>query len=271
MSSRRGEPKGEGSNYSGAPSSLYGKVSVTEMGSRASRETAPTQQSSGDAKPLLKSKALTSLLKVTDEFEGISYRPKTKDTRQAFDFMVSLVHSLMGADQPQSVTLSAVDGVLQILKAEGGMKDLDRKRGVDELIGAIDNDRFMQLVNLGKRITDYDTVASGLTGDDGEEDEESGVAVVFEEEEDDGKEYVEAIGEADSDDEDDANGFTLVQGMTEVEDIFVVGGEPDHEYSFVYHVCAHSLCSVAMQIDGADADDVCNVNLEELAFAEGNP
>lgn len=244
MSSRRGrgeQPKGDdagASKYSGVPTSLYGKVSMSEMGSRASREEAPVQKVAKSV-PLLKSKTkptkVTSLLKATDELDGISYRPKTKDSKQAFDFLVSLVHSLMGADQPQSVTLTAADEILQILKRED-VKDLDRKAVIDQLIGTIDTDNFMQLVNLGKRITDYSTDGAQPSEAIEGEDEETGVAVVFQEEdEEDGAEYSAAIADESEEDEDEASdqeGFTLVQASAEepMEDIFVVGPEPEKEY-----------------------------------------
>jgi hypothetical protein len=249
-----------------------------EMGSRASREEAPVQKVSKSV-PLLKSKAkpikVTSLLKATDELDGISYRPKTKDSKQAFDFLVSLVHSLMGADQPQSVTLTAADEILQILKRED-VKDLDRKAAIDQLIGAIDTDNFMQLVNLGKRITDYSTSSAQSSEAIEGEDEETGVAVVFQEEdEDDGAEYTAAIADESEHDEDEVNdqdGFTLVQASAEepMEDIFVVGPEPEKEYQCSSIASSLTVCRKEMQIDSGPVEDVAVVNLEELAFAEGN-
>lgn len=241
MSSRRGrgeQPNGDAgaSKYSGAPTSLYGKVSMSEMGSRASREEAPIQRAS-QTMPLLRSKKkparVTSLLDATDELDGISYRPKTNESKQAFDFLVSLVHSLMGADQPQSVTLTAADEILQILKRED-VRDLDRKAAIDQLIGNIDTDNFMQLVNLGKRIADYSTESVQPTEAVQVEGEDTGVAVIFDEEvEDDGEEYNAAIGD-DVEDEDelsDQEGFTLVQASAEepIDDIFVIGAEPEKE------------------------------------------
>ncbi len=50
---------------------------------------------------------------------------------------------------------SATDEVLAILK-DGGSKDFDKKKDVDYILGAsLNPEKFNQLINLGKKITDY--------------------------------------------------------------------------------------------------------------------
>ena len=48
----------------------------------------------------------------------------------------------------------AADEVLAVLKNDR-MKDKERKREVDNLLGGIADERFALLVNLGKKITDW--------------------------------------------------------------------------------------------------------------------
>ena len=79
----------------------------------------------------------------------------------------------------------AADEVLAVLKTDG-MKDVERKREIDQLLSHLTSEQYAQLVNLGKKITDYRAAGeksanSGAT--EGAIDEDMGVAVVFDEEE----------------------------------------------------------------------------------------
>jgi len=93
----------------------------------------------------------------------------------------------------QDVLRGAADEILAVLKTEG-MKDVERKRQIDGLLGGLTSEQYAQLVNLGKKITDYkiggDQGATGGATDTGI-DEEMGVAVVFDEseEEEEGDNY----------------------------------------------------------------------------------
>jgi pre-mRNA-splicing helicase BRR2 len=56
--------------------------------------------------------------------------------------------------QPRDVLCGAADEVLQVLKNDR-LKDKERKREVEDLLGGLAEERFAVLVNLGKKITDW--------------------------------------------------------------------------------------------------------------------
>ena len=92
------------------------------------------------------------ILQATEDLEGLNYRPKTAETREVFELLLGIVHQALG-DQAQDVVRSATDTVLEILKSED-VKEFDRKKEVETITGTIDGDRWSQLVNLSKKITD---------------------------------------------------------------------------------------------------------------------
>lgn len=75
----------------------------------------------------------------------------------------------------------AVDEVLSTLKNDK-MKDKERKREVESLLGSLAEERFAVLVNLGKKISDWGQEEKMQT--DENIDETYGVNVQFEESED---------------------------------------------------------------------------------------
>ena len=82
---------------------------------------------------------------------------------------------------------SAADTVLESLKNEN-MKDFEKKKEVEEVLGPVTGETFSRLINLSKNITDYDaedeTMANpDMERKDAEINDEVGVAVVFDEEE----------------------------------------------------------------------------------------
>lgn len=58
-----------------------------------------------------------SVLAATEDFEGLSYRPRTRETRQTYEFVLSFCQGCLG-DIPQDVLRGAADEVIQILKDE---------------------------------------------------------------------------------------------------------------------------------------------------------
>ena len=130
--------------------------------------------------------AFGSVLAATEDFEGLTYRPTTKETRAIYELVLAFVQQFLG-DQPQDVLRGAADEILAVLKTDG-VKDVERKRQIDQLLSTMTPEQYAQLVNLGKKITDYrsgaDKGASATDGAaDGALDEDTGVAVVFDEEE----------------------------------------------------------------------------------------
>lgn len=56
--------------------------------------------------------------------------------------------------QPRDILCGAADEVLAVLKNEK-LRDKERRKEIDCLLGQTDDTRYHVLVNLGKKITDY--------------------------------------------------------------------------------------------------------------------
>jgi pre-mRNA-splicing helicase BRR2 len=197
----------------GDPESLAGRLSINEMGSRVARDNAPKHKKATGL-PAVERGSLqegqdilareqrkrkgdpsqmrgTGILGQTDlVVDGLRYRPRTPATRATYDLILTIGANNLG-DVPHEVVLSAADAVLEFLK-DDDMKDFDKKKEIDDLIGATLNPKqFNELVNLGKKITDYDAQddeeedAANAGEDEAELDERQGVAVVFEDEDED--------------------------------------------------------------------------------------
>ncbi|KFY39516.1 hypothetical protein V494_03949 [Pseudogymnoascus sp. VKM F-4513 (FW-928)] len=217
----------------GDPESLAGRLSIRDMGSRNAREDAPKQKkptglvnvergSLREGEDVLEREQRkrkrgepaqlrgTGILSAADALvEGIRYRPRTPATRATYDLIITTVASNLG-DVPHEVVRSAADAVLEYLK-DDDMKDFDKKKEVDDLLGTTMNPKqFNELVNLGKKITDYeaqdedeDMGEGGANGDGAEIDDRQGVAVVFddEESEEEGGKMLNEIRDESSEDE----------------------------------------------------------------------
>ncbi|KOS20322.1 Pre-mRNA-splicing factor brr2 [Escovopsis weberi] len=214
----------------GDPESLAGRLSIKDMGSRVARDEAPKQKkqpglpdiergSLQEGQDVLlreqrkqKSAQQTGVLGANDALiEGITYRPRTAATRATFDLILTIVATNLG-DVPHEVVRSAADAALEYLK-DDDMKDIEKKKEIDEILGtALSPKQFNELVNLGKKITDYDAqddeedVNMGENGgDDAEIDERQGVAVAFDEDEDEEDAIVDQVRDESSEDEDEAD------------------------------------------------------------------
>ncbi|KFY16944.1 hypothetical protein V491_05161 [Pseudogymnoascus sp. VKM F-3775] len=222
-----------GDEVTGDPESLAGRLSIRDMGSRNAREDAPKQKkptglvnvergSLREGEDVLEREQRkrkrgepaqlrgTGILSAADALvEGIRYRPRTPATRATYDLIITTVASNLG-DVPHEVVRSAADAVLEYLK-DDDMKDFDKKKEVDDLLGTTMNPKqFNELVNLGKKITDYEAqdedeaMGEGdANGDGAEIDDRQGVAVVFddEESEEEGGKMLNEIRDESSEDE----------------------------------------------------------------------
>lgn len=207
----------------GDPESLAGRINIKDMGGRTAREDAPkTKKKSGapadvergtiqEGEDILEREQKkrkrgepaqmrgTGILSAADALiEGLKYRPRTQSTRATYDLILTMTASHLG-DVPHEVVRSAADAVLELLK-DADMKDFDKKKEIDDLLGStMSAKEFNELVNLGKKITDYDAqdedenMEDGMAGEGEELDERQGVAVVF----DDSDEDEDAIGRTD--------------------------------------------------------------------------
>ncbi|KDQ53780.1 hypothetical protein JAAARDRAFT_136540 [Jaapia argillacea MUCL 33604] len=230
----------------GAPTTLAGRIDPREMGSRVQRaapkdmekkkKKAVEQQEASDKQQQLSKRrqeaaagyGYSDIIEATQDQEGLTYRPRTAETREVYELILSSVHQALG-DQSQDVVRSAADTVLETLKNEN-MKDFDKKKEVEEVVGHISNETFAQLVGLSKKITDYGAEEEKvedleLEKREGEIDEEMGVAVVFDEEEqeEDEEEGYEVREESD-DEEGEQEGEDETPEETLEGEELVVGG-----------------------------------------------
>lgn len=231
----------------GAPTSLVGRIDPREMGSRAHREAPKDIQKkkkktadAQDVEKVPKRRAAENtgfgymdILEATQDVEGLTYRPRTAETREVYELILSTVHQCLG-DQAQDVVRSAADTVLESLKNES-MKDFDKKKEVEEILGSIPNESFAQLVNLSKKITDYGaedetTVDPDMEKKDAEIDDEMGVAVVFdeEEEEEEEEEQFEIRDESDDEDEEGEEAAEAPESLEGEEELVVGGASGSH-------------------------------------------
>ena len=223
----------------GAPTSLAGRIDPKQMGSRVQRQAPKdldkkkkkaiegrevSDRQSSKRRVAETGFGYTDIIEATQEVEGLTYRPRTAETREVYEMILSSVHGALG-DQAQDVIRSAADAILETLKNDN-MKDYDKKKEVDEVLGSITGASFDQLVNLSKKITDYVAedemqVDPDLERKDAEIDDELGVNVIIDEEEpeEEEDEGFEVRDESDDEEEetqeeqppaDDAEGDELV-------------------------------------------------------------
>ncbi|CAJ1958047.1 unnamed protein product [Sphenostylis stenocarpa] len=207
----------------GEPESLWGKIDPKSFGDRAYRGRPPEldeklekaknkkkkkdRDAAADAAVSVPSKRRRvqhdSVLSASDD--GI-YQPKTKETRAAYEAMLSVIQHQLGG-QPLSIVSAAADEILAVLKNDT-LKNPDKKKDIEKLLNPIPNHVFDQLVSIGKLITDFQEAAdvpNGNSAMDGEEglDDDVGVAVEFEENEDDDEESDLDIVQDDEEEEED--------------------------------------------------------------------
>ena len=243
----------------GDPESLAGRINIRDMGSRVSRDNVPKQKKSTvpanvergsirEGEDVLERERRkrkrgepaqlrgTGILSAADALiEGIRYRPRTTATRATYDLILTTVAHNLG-DVPQDVVRSAADAVLETLKNDD-MKDFDKKKEIDDLLGVnMGSKEFNELVNLGKKITDYDAQDGdeNMDGvDEGKEDggadldERQGVAVVFDETDEEDEEGARTYEVRDEDDTTDAEDGDDVEEVPGLEEKATAGGAAD--------------------------------------------
>ncbi|KAJ3643308.1 hypothetical protein Zmor_026030 [Zophobas morio] len=187
--------------------SLVGKLSGTKMGDRAQRtrpgkaeERKVKRQKRDEAQyDFARMKGATLLSEGVDEMVGIIYRPKTQETRQTYEVLLSFLQEALG-DQPRDILCGAADEVLAVLKNDR-LKDKEKKKETEALLGSIADERFALLVNLGKKITDFGSEENKTSVNDENIDETYGINVQFEESEEEDDEDMYGEVREDMDDE----------------------------------------------------------------------
>jgi pre-mRNA-splicing helicase BRR2 len=237
----------------GDPESLAGRINIRDMGARVSRDEVPKSKKAQVGPTTIERGAIregedvlereqkkrkrgepgqlrgAGILSAADLLiEGLKYRPRTQATRATYDLILTMTANHLG-DVSHEVVRSAADAILETLKDEN-MKDFDKKKEVDDLLGSsMSPKEFNELVNLGKKITDYnaqdedENVEDGTGAADGDElDEREGVAVVFDESDEDenGMRMVNEVQDGDGMDEDedeDEDGVDEMESSDRVE------------------------------------------------------
>jgi pre-mRNA-splicing helicase BRR2 len=116
------------------------------------------------------------------------------------------------------------------------MKDFEKKKEIEEVIGPVSGEQFAQLFNLSRKITDYNADDEAMADPDlerkeAEIDEEGGVAVLFDDEDQEEEEEEDYEIREDTDEEDEGDereGETAAGGEVQEEDI-VIGGEASRQ------------------------------------------
>lgn len=166
-------------------------------------------------------KGATLLSEGVDEMVGIIYRPKTQETRQTYEVLLSFLQEALG-DQPRDILCGAADEVLAVLKNDR-LKEKEKKKETEALLGRISfycyntrifsyvyhtvfqgpiaEERFALLVNLGKKITDFGSEDTKTTNNEENIDETYGINVQFEESEEEDDEDMYGEVREDIDDE----------------------------------------------------------------------
>jgi len=213
---------------SGEPESLKDHLDGLKFGDRVAhakpdQEGGPKKRKPDKAaadKAKRSKKEQTTVLGLAEDID--SYRPRSKETRMAYEDLLSLLSQQLG-DQPHDILRGAADEVLACLKNDS-MTDPDRKREVEKLINSVAQETFGKLVSVGKRITDFMVEDQG--GND-KLDDELGVAVVFDEDDENEDEERRDEGEMQedivSDDEEDAGLDTKAERQLER------GGDEDEQ------------------------------------------
>ncbi|XP_020102625.1 DExH-box ATP-dependent RNA helicase DExH12-like [Ananas comosus] len=214
----------------GEPESLWGKIDPKSFGDRAykgkppeleekikkskkkkERETAlETEGARKDSKRRRIQEE--SVLSLTDD---AVYQPKTKETRAAYEALLSVIQQQFGG-QPQDILSGAADEVLAVLKNDK-IKNPDKKKEIEKLLNPISNQLFDQLVSIGRLITDYQDggdAAGAVSTDVNDEtlDDDIGVAVEFEEDEEEEESDFDQVQE-ESEEEEDAQESNGAGGM----------------------------------------------------------
>lgn len=131
----------------GEPESLWGRVDKSQMGDRVRRDHIPSEKKKAPIKPA--SKPI-----LNNEFEGLIYKPLTKESKEAYSLILNLMHSILINHSHETLT-SATDETLAII-FDSNLKDLDRKNNIEALLNEqLSLEQFNQLISLSKRINDY--------------------------------------------------------------------------------------------------------------------
>ncbi|EYU30521.1 hypothetical protein MIMGU_mgv1a000041mg [Erythranthe guttata] len=213
----------------GGAETLWGKIDPKSFGDRAfrdkpleleeklkkSKKKKEREPGIDAAPPRSKKRRLQEESVLTSSEEGV-YQPKTKETRAAYEAMLSAIQQQLGG-QPLNIVSGAADEILAVLKNDN-LKNPDKKAEIEKLLNPISVATFDELVKTGRLVTDYYHDAGDAAVDrDDVLDDDVGVAVEFEEDEEEEEESdLDMVPEDEEDDDDvvevDGSGAMLMGG-----------------------------------------------------------
>lgn len=209
--------------------SLVGKLDTFKMGDRFQRtkpqsEKKPSKKSSHENEHNMKMNKESVLSKDIDESMGILYHPKTPETRETYELILSFISQMLG-DQPGDVLCGAVDEILTVMK-DDKTKEKEKKKECESLLGALNNEKFAVLSGLCRKITDFNIDNDDDHADDGDamDLDDLGVNVQFEESDEEDAEEGMADEIRDEDDEGDESYNTAIK-EERVKDFAATNGE----------------------------------------------
>ncbi|CAA7040048.1 unnamed protein product [Microthlaspi erraticum] len=201
----------------GEPETLWGKIDPRSFGDRVAKgrpqeledklkkskkKERDVADDTGSARQS-KRRRLREESVLTDT-DDVVYQPKTKETRAAYEAMLSLIQQQLGG-QPLNIVSGAADEILAVLKNEA-VRNPEKKMEIENLLNPIPGPVFDQLVSIGKLITDFQEGGDSGGGNANEDeglDDDLGVAVEFEENEEDDEESDPDMVQEEDDEEDE--------------------------------------------------------------------
>lgn len=164
--------------------SLSANIDRMRMGDKALRTAPANLQARKDKRAKREAKEEETAMKGSsgggllhdDTSLGQRYRPKTRETQRTYELLLGFITDCIGS-QPHDILCGAADEILDTLKNDH-LKAKERKVEIEGLLNPLAEERFAQLVALGKRITDYTDAqqADDVDDDDGGVDENLGVS-----------------------------------------------------------------------------------------------
>ena len=136
----------------GEVESLHGKLGEVRMGDRLDRENhedlssrikkaqtkRQVEESTNEIRDKNKKRKkdgvnnTLNVLQETEILDSINYRPKTRESRAAYEEILSFIQICLG-DQPQDILLGAAEEVLSLLKDQK-LRDPERHREIEKII-----------------------------------------------------------------------------------------------------------------------------------------
>ena len=149
----------------------------------------------------------STVLTESTELDAFTYKPKTAESRTAYDQILSIVNTQLGS-QPSEILAGAAEEVVSIIKSDA-YRDPEKHDQVKLILNNLSATSFNRIVQLSKHLVDFSLETSTETeskAQDEDVDTEMGVAVVFDEEDEAESDNIDEIDDDESESDDEING-----------------------------------------------------------------